>query len=54
MRDLLNEGQVLGREEMKKIMAGSTNCIICPSGHECKEFDGSAPPSGCSWGECDC
>lgn len=27
----LNAGQVLGREEMKKIMAGSgsTNCVLC-------------------------
>lgn len=34
MKELLNNGQVLGREEMKKLMAGSgggqeCNCLYC-------------------------
>jgi hypothetical protein len=59
MKDLLNAGQVLGRSEMKKIMAGSgsTNCVICPWDHycicwECWEGNNPPPPSGCSYGDC--
>lgn len=41
MQDLLNAGQVLGRSEMKKIMAGS-------GGMECTRT------VNCSWGTCSC
>jgi len=60
--NVLNAGQVLGRSEMKKIMAGSgcsgnecTNCIICPSGHHCEVYEWPnpwRPGPGCSWGHC--
>ena len=45
--------QNLNRNDMKMIVAGTTNCQICDDGTmEYKEFDGSAPPEGCAWGTC--
>ncbi len=62
MSELFNAGQILGREEMKKIMAGSTNCWICSTGGwMCAtpggggEYDELPEEEGttCTWGECD-
>jgi len=46
MKDLLNAGKVLGRSEMKKIMAGSgdNTCVPwndCTMGYTCAEWNGS-------------
>jgi hypothetical protein len=57
----LNPGQVLGRSEMKKIMAGSgctpgndcTNCVICQISHYCITHVGPTPGPGCTYGICD-
>lgn len=62
MKDLLKTGQVLGRSEMKKIMAGSscTNGYYCynPDRVYCEKPVGQNPPGGCTaWGhypECPC
>lgn len=44
--------QILNRNEMKKIVGG-TNCQLCEDGSmNYKEFDGSEPEDGCSWGLC--
>lgn len=41
MKDLLKTGQILGRSEMKKIMAGS-------GGNVCRIYSGGSW-GGCSW-----
>ena len=51
--------KTLSRDEMKQVKAGyrgsNTNCIICPNKeNKCKEYDGSVPDEGCSWGTCFC
>jgi len=65
MNDLLKTGRVLGREEMKKISAGSTNCVICWNDDSIEiihhSFNGEEPTQVCrrngpygegSWGTC--
>lgn len=56
MKDALKTGQVLGRNDMKKIMAGSgssTNCQLCENGDIIyRDYDGSEPEDGCSWSTC--
>jgi hypothetical protein len=66
MSELLKAGQVLGRSEMKKIIAGSggcssTNCWMCTTGGwMCAtpggggEYDQlpNEPGTSCSWGIC--
>lgn len=51
MKELLNAGQVLGRSEMKKIIAGSGGGnIYCHSGnfqHECSSNDLTVCLDGC-------
>jgi hypothetical protein len=42
MRDLLNAGQVLGRSEMKKIMAGSGNTYCTDSCTKDSDCDGGS------------
>lgn len=64
MSELFKTGQILGRSEMKKIMAGSggdgnkTNCVLCPWDSYCINFGAfnpePPPPAGCSYGLCDC
>lgn len=54
--------QILNRNEMKHIMAGSmsecgagnecTNCVICPNGHTCIRHVGPEPHEDCSYGIC--
>jgi hypothetical protein len=60
----VKEEDVLNRNEMKAIMAGSgsgPNCIICTKtgngyggsdGQFCKEYDQSDPGDHCTWGTC--
>jgi len=65
MKDLLNTGHLLSRAEMKDVVAGSTNCVICwnDDGAEIiyHSFNGEEPNQVCrrngpysegSWGTC--
>jgi len=48
MKELLKAGQVLGREEMKKVMAGSGGCNHeCSVGFPCCCSTGSSQWLGC-------
>lgn len=61
MSELFKAGQILGRSEMKKIMAGSgcteghecTNCVICQNSIYCTPNHVIPPGPGCSYGICD-
>lgn len=53
--------EVLSRNEMKSIMAGSgdctpgndcTNCVICPNNSYCISHVGPEPHPDCSYGIC--
>ena len=58
--EVMNTIQLLSRSEMKEVKGGNirggcstTNCWICDTGNQCKEFDHSLPPEGCTWGICE-
>lgn len=51
--DNIIKNNVLSRKEMKLIKGGSANCQLCDDGRMIyKDFDGSDPEDGCSWGTC--